>query len=54
MPKDHPYITSAKGLVASTKWAVQYFNSHADIEDGAKKVQHYADVIYGWPLSPLI
>ena len=49
LPRDHPYITSAKGLGGwGQKMAifadVQY-SIYADIVGGSEKVQKYADVI---------
>ena len=54
--RDHPYITSAKGLGG---WLVSKMVIFADVQhcihavimDGSEKVQKYADVIKGWSLS---
>ena len=49
--KDHPYTTSAKGLGGWAKksfFYFHYYSIYADIVGGSKKVQTFADVIYGW------
>ena len=54
--RDHPYITSAKGLGGWVQkmaiFADVQYCIYADTEvGGLEKVQTYADVIYGWSLS---
>ena len=48
--RDHPYITSAKGL---GRWVrkIAIFDDYcinAELLVGSEKVQKYADVIKGW------
>ena len=54
--RDHPYITSVKGLGGWVQKGVVFadvqYCIYADIVGGSEKVQKYFDVIYGW--SPRI
>ena len=59
LARNHPYITSGKGLagwVGSKKGGGEFadvqYCIYADIVGGSEKVQKYSDVIYGW--SPRI
>ena len=56
MPRNHPYITSAKGLDGSKKWPVLItfstdFKLTKCAVGGSESVQDYADVICGWSLK---
>ena len=48
--RDHPYITSAKGLSGWTKKVIVADFHYIVGAGGSKKVQTFADIIYG--LSP--
>ena len=53
--RDHPYITSEKGLGGRVKKMTSFVDAQycicADNLGGwIRKVQNYADVIYGWSL----